>query len=99
LKGEVREGEEKRLIFSLLLPSPTKTYLAISIEPMNSDKYFTMGGVVEGEFLSEVQSRYGEPNRRYHNSSHIERLLSLLRLHGEKIQDPLAVHLAIIFHE
>ena len=69
------------------------------MEPLDSRDYYTIGGVVRGEYLAEVQLRYAEPHRLYHNLTHIERLLTLLKIHGGKIQDLLVVHLAIIFHE
>jgi len=42
---------------------------------------------------------YSEPHRAYHNIAHVEALLGHLRTHQHHAQDPLAIALAIWFHD
>ncbi len=51
------------------------------------------------EILGFVESKYGEPWRRYHTSRHIEELLSLSRIHRDLIKDRVFMTLSIIFHD
>ncbi len=42
---------------------------------------------------------YAEPHRAYHNVTHVRALLKLTDMHADLIRDPLAVKLAIWFHD
>lgn len=51
------------------------------------------------QLFSEIESRYSEPHRAYHNRLHIDECLQELdRVRGEA-RNPLAVELAIWFHD
>lgn len=46
-----------------------------------------------------LRPRYSEPHRAYHNTAHVEALLGHLHTHQQRAQDPLAIALAIWFHD
>lgn len=55
--------------------------------------------VIPSELLADLMQRYGEPQRAYHDWSHIEALLGLLDTLLTKLSDPAAVYLAVLFHD
>ena len=46
-----------------------------------------------------LQPLYAQPHRAYHNAAHIQALLRWLEVHADLVRDPLAVRLAIWFHD
>lgn len=52
-----------------------------------------------GNVIDQVRARYREPHRAYHDWSHIEALLGHYRQLGDQLADPLAVGLAVLFHD
>ncbi len=54
-------------------------------------------------YLAAAEQRllplYSEPHRAYHNVAHVRALLKLADTHADLIHDPLAVKLAIWFHD
>jgi predicted metal-dependent HD superfamily phosphohydrolase len=44
-------------------------------------------------------ARYTEPQRHYHTLNHVAAMLDCLDKHRDKLSEPLAVELAIIFHD
>ena len=54
---------------------------------------------VPHELLAKLQSRHAEPQRHYHDWSHIEALLAHARSVGDRLGDPAAVTYAILFHD
>lgn len=47
----------------------------------------------------EIERRYSEPHRHYHNLHHINACLSLFHQHRTKFFSPIAAELAIWFHD
>ncbi len=56
-------------------------------------------GIAPEDVLADLRSRYAEPQRRYHTWAHIEALLGWLALRRDHLHDPVAVELAILFHD
>ncbi|MBV7265284.1 HD domain-containing protein [Erythrobacter ani] len=54
---------------------------------------------VPPELLSDLRRRHGEPQRRYHDWSHIEALLGRFESVEDRIGDRAAVLYAILFHD
>lgn len=54
---------------------------------------------VSPELLASLQSRYAEPQRHYHDWSHVEALLAHARSIEGRLADPVAVTYAILFHD
>lgn len=52
------------------------------------------------DFLfAQLQQHYAEPNRQYHNLTHISAVWQLLNPHFDKLNDLLAVQFAIFYHD
>lgn len=49
--------------------------------------------------FAELQRRYREPHRAYHNLQHIEEMTSLLVMHEKRMIDPFTVMMAAFFHD
>lgn len=62
-----------------------------------------MGGLTPGllpaGMIERLKSRHSEAQRHYHTWAHIEALLAWLEQIRAKIDDPLSVELAILFHD
>jgi len=56
-------------------------------------------GIAPGDVLADLRNRYAEPQRRYHTWAHIEALLGWFALRRDHLHDPVAVELAILFHD
>lgn len=54
---------------------------------------------IKSENYKSVIERYSEPQRYYHTTSHLFRLLELFNKHKSKFSNPRAVFLAIVFHD
>jgi predicted metal-dependent HD superfamily phosphohydrolase len=60
----------------------------LPIDPSTSDRIFQL-----------LIDAYTQPNRYYHNLTHIDRLLSTIARFSTTLNDPLAVYLAAWFHD
>jgi predicted metal-dependent HD superfamily phosphohydrolase len=49
--------------------------------------------------LDDLRRRYAEPQRAYHNWTHIEELLAQFDAHAHALDHPSAFRLAILFHD
>lgn len=58
-----------------------------------------MVGIAPEDVLADLRNRYAEPQRRYHTWAHIEALLGWFALRRDHLHDPVAVELAILFHD
>lgn len=56
-------------------------------------------GIAPEGVLADLRNRYAEPQRRYHTWAHIEALLGWFALRRDHLHDPVAVELAILFHD
>lgn len=54
---------------------------------------------VPSTILADVRGRHAEPQRHYHDWSHVEALIRNLRAAGDRIHDTGAVLYAILFHD
>lgn len=54
---------------------------------------------IDPDLLAMLKARHGEPQRYYHDWSHIEALLGHLARVRSRIADPVAVTHAILFHD
>jgi predicted metal-dependent HD superfamily phosphohydrolase len=54
---------------------------------------------IPSPLADDLKRRYAEPQRAYHDWSHIEALLALLPDLLPKLNDPAAVYLAVLFHD
>ena len=55
--------------------------------------------VVLEDVLAELKARYAEPQRAYHTWDHVEALLRWFEGVRDRLHDPEAVRLAILFHD
>ena len=58
-----------------------------------------MLGVVPPAILDDLRRRHAEPQRHYHDWSHVEALLGHCEAAGDRIHDRSAVLFAILFHD
>lgn len=58
-----------------------------------------VAGIAPEDVLADLRNRYAEPHRRYHTWAHIEALLGWFALRRDHLHDPVAVELAILFHD
>ena len=58
-----------------------------------------VAGIAPEGVLADLRNRYAEPQRRYHTWAHIEALLGWFALRRDHLHDPVAVELAILFHD
>jgi predicted metal-dependent HD superfamily phosphohydrolase len=58
-----------------------------------------ISGDVSSRILCNIQAKYSEPWRFYHDHTHIEELLTLSEKHRDAITDMNFVNLCIIFHD
>lgn len=63
------------------------------LRPVDADKHLWI------EIFAEIQRRYREPHRAYHNLLHIEEMTSLLIMHEQRLLDPFSVMMAAFFHD
>lgn len=72
---------------------------------MDQDRFIALWSRCCGErdaadsVFRELETRYGEPHRRYHTGEHIEHCLRQFDLAQDVIEDPDAVELALWFHD
>jgi predicted metal-dependent HD superfamily phosphohydrolase len=55
--------------------------------------------VIADEIIDDLRRRYAEPQRAYHNWTHIEELLAQFNANGQALSHPFAFRLAILFHD
>jgi predicted metal-dependent HD superfamily phosphohydrolase len=55
--------------------------------------------VIPDEVIEDLKRRYAEPQRAYHNWTHIEELLAQFDLKVHTLSHPFAFKLAILFHD
>lgn len=55
--------------------------------------------MIPAPLLAELQARHAEPQRHYHTWAHIEALLGWFGQRRADLTDPVAVELAILFHD
>ncbi len=51
------------------------------------------------ELAADLERRYGEEHRRYHNFDHVRAMLELLEAIEDRLADPCAVEIAIWYHD
>jgi predicted metal-dependent HD superfamily phosphohydrolase len=54
---------------------------------------------IAGKLRDDLVRAYAAPERHYHNLTHIEAMLDLLRSYEEALSDPQSVEVAIWFHD
>src|SRR5882724_783363 len=54
---------------------------------------------IAGKLRDELVRAYAAPERHYHNLTHIEAMLSLMRRFEDALSDPQSVEAAIWFHD
>lgn len=54
---------------------------------------------IQDKWWEFLKSRYLEPNRKYHNFSHLQRMFEDMEMVKDVIQDKNALSYAIFFHE
>jgi predicted metal-dependent HD superfamily phosphohydrolase len=54
---------------------------------------------IAGKLRDELVRAYAAPERHYHNLTHIEAMLSLMRSYEDALSDPQSVEVAIWFHD
>src|SRR5262249_29032264 len=55
--------------------------------------------LIDGKLRDELVRAYAAPERHYHNLTHIEAMLDLMRRHEDALSDPQSVEVAISFHD
>ena len=51
------------------------------------------------EWWNVVENNYKDPKRKYHNLSHIQKLLEIYEKFEDKVEDKSTMQLSIWFHE
>jgi predicted metal-dependent HD superfamily phosphohydrolase len=55
--------------------------------------------VIPDAIIDDLKHRYAEPQRAYHNWTHIEELLAQFEANARALKHPFAFRLAILFHD
>ena len=55
--------------------------------------------LIDGKLQDELMRAYAAPERHYHNLTHIEAMLGLMRRYEDALSDPQSVEAAIWFHD
>jgi predicted metal-dependent HD superfamily phosphohydrolase len=55
--------------------------------------------LIDGKLRDELVRAYAAPGRHYHNLTHIEAMLELMRTYKDALSDPAAIDAAIWFHD
>ena len=55
--------------------------------------------VITNEIIEDLNRKYAEPQRAYHNWTHIEELLAQFDANAHALNHPFAFRLAILFHD
>jgi len=60
---------------------------------------YTADPVLCNDFWVEIESAYTEPHRHYHNLTHLENLISVLKDHREVAEDYNALLFSVFYHD